>query len=68
MSDQERLRRWRLILGEDSKGTRVNLNANDQAADHQQRRADVEQWAAPERRIEGVQQSGTIAQHGVGGH
>jgi Mg-chelatase subunit ChlD len=33
MSDQERLRRWRLILGDESKGIRVNLSANDQAID-----------------------------------
>lgn len=33
MSDQERLRRWRLILGEDSKGSRVSLSANDQSVD-----------------------------------
>lgn len=33
MSEQERLRRWRLILGEDSKGMRVSLNPTDQAID-----------------------------------
>lgn len=33
MSDQERLRRWRLILGDDGKGIRVSLSATDQAVD-----------------------------------
>lgn len=33
MSDQERLRRWRLILGEDSKGGGISLSATDQAID-----------------------------------